>query len=182
MIPSRDPSVDKHSFTSMDAAGALGAAVNVALHWRVQMKAMDVELVLKVHNRSARVMLPINATTMFKRNIVAFGPTTLRATISHGLCRMAQLTHGDRLLDPMAGSGSIPIEAVCAGCWTDVTGIAGEIHAQGVDNLRANVRASTRADRLWPMMADARHMPLKDASVGRAGKFLLLCLHNCRST
>lgn len=41
---------------------------------------------------------------------MCFGPTTLRATICYNLLRLAHPKPGDIIIDPMCGSGSIPIE------------------------------------------------------------------------
>ena len=68
------------------------------------------------HITQVEVMVAMNDTSLFKRNIVEFGPTTMRATLVYGLLRMAELNKRDgaptTLLDPMAGGGAIPIE-VC---------------------------------------------------------------------
>jgi tRNA G10 N-methylase Trm11 len=128
------------------------------------------------------VHLPLNADSLFKRQIVAFGPTTLRSTVSAGLCRLAGVRTGDVLLDPMAGSGSIPIEvhrqrahtqkhtntqAACS--YSGVTVLCGENHPVGVDNLRinhyANVRNYCVSSSVHAFQWDARHLPLGDESV-----------------
>lgn len=49
---------------------------------------------------------------MHHRNIVNFGPTTLRSTICYNLLKLANPKVGDIIVDPMCGGGSIPIEVL----------------------------------------------------------------------
>lgn len=46
------------------------------------------------------------------RNIINFGPTTLRSTICYNLLKLANPKPGDIIVDPMCGGGSIPIEVL----------------------------------------------------------------------
>ncbi|KHJ77544.1 THUMP domain protein, partial [Oesophagostomum dentatum] len=70
----------RHSFTSMDAARALGAQINNIFGWRPDMKSFDVEVVLNIRNDTMLVMVALNKDSLFKRNVCAFGPTTMRST------------------------------------------------------------------------------------------------------
>lgn len=54
--------------------------------------------------------LRVTSESKHRRNIVHFGPTTLRATVCYNLLRLAKPKPGDIIIDPMCGSGSIPIE------------------------------------------------------------------------
>lgn len=56
--------------------------------------------------------LRITHESKHHRNIICFGPTTLRATVSYNLLRLAHPNPGDIIIDPMCGSGSIPIEVI----------------------------------------------------------------------
>lgn len=47
---------------------------------------------------------------MHRRNISHFGITTLRSTISYNLLQVAEPKVGEVVMDPLCGSGSIPIE------------------------------------------------------------------------
>lgn len=49
---------------------------------------------------------------MHHRNIINFGPTTLRSTICYNLLKLANPKTGDIIVDPMCGGGSIPIEVL----------------------------------------------------------------------
>lgn len=54
--------------------------------------------------------MPITEKSLHRRNIVYFGPTTLRSTICYNLLRLADPKTGDVVIDPLGGGGSIPIE------------------------------------------------------------------------
>lgn len=56
--------------------------------------------------------LRITHESKHHRNIMCFGPTTLRATVCYNLLRLAHPNPGDIIIDPMCGSGSIPIEVI----------------------------------------------------------------------
>lgn len=56
--------------------------------------------------------LRVTHESKHRRNIMCFGPTTLRATVCYNLLRLANPNPGDIIIDPMCGGGSIPIEVV----------------------------------------------------------------------
>ncbi|EYC45812.1 hypothetical protein Y032_0416g1087 [Ancylostoma ceylanicum] len=108
----------RHSFSSMDAAKALGAQINNIFGWRPDMKNFDMEVVLNIRNDTMLVMVALNKESLFKRNVCAFGPTTMRSTMCYCMTALAHPSRGDVILDPMCGGGSIPLEAALAfpGC------------------------------------------------------------------
>lgn len=78
----------KHSFTSMDAAGKLGAGLAKHFGWKVQMKNADIEVLLNISGDSVVICLALNRESKSNRNITHFGPTTLRSAIAYGLLRL----------------------------------------------------------------------------------------------
>jgi 23S rRNA G2445 N2-methylase RlmL len=56
------------------------------------------------------VGLRLNGESLYNRNVVEFGPTTMRATIAFGMLQAAGIQPGWIVLDPLCGSGQIPIE------------------------------------------------------------------------
>lgn len=52
---------------------------------------------------------------------MCFGPTTLRATVCYNLLRLAHPNPGDIIIDPMCGSGSIPIEVIQIHLYFNIT-------------------------------------------------------------
>ena len=55
--------------------------------WRVDLKGADVEVLLDISGVGVSVGVALTRVSKFKRNIVQFGPTTLRSTIAYGLLR-----------------------------------------------------------------------------------------------
>ena len=82
----------KHSFSSMEAAGRLGAGVAKYFGWKASMKNYDVEVLLDVRDDLAVIGIALTRESKYRRNIAHFGPTTLRSTIAYGLLRYRSLT------------------------------------------------------------------------------------------
>ena len=77
----------KHSFSSMEAAGKLGAGIAKQFGWKVQMKNSDIEVLLNISGDAIRILIALSRESMSFRNITHFGPTTLRSAIAYGLLR-----------------------------------------------------------------------------------------------
>ena len=77
----------KHIFSSVEAAGKLGAGLVRCFGWKVQLKNPELEVLLNIVGDSITVAFALNHESKYKRNIVQFGPTTLRSTIAYGLLR-----------------------------------------------------------------------------------------------
>lgn len=84
---------ENHSFDSMGAACNFGAAIYNYFHWNVQMKNFDIEVVLNIDENEVRVCLALTKESLHKRNLVSFGPTTLRPTIAYNLLRYVSISH-----------------------------------------------------------------------------------------
>ncbi|KJH45619.1 THUMP domain protein [Dictyocaulus viviparus] len=128
-----------HSFSSMEAASALGAEINKVFGWRPDMKNFDMEVLLNVRNNSILVMVALNRESLFKRNICAFGPTTMRPTMCYCMTALAQPSQGDIILDPMCGGGSIPLEAALSfdGCLF----IGADVHPKAMKRCNENMKS-----------------------------------------
>lgn len=76
-----------HCFDSMTAAANFGGAVNDFFGWNVKMTNYDIEVVLSVDDTEVAVGLALTKQSLHRRNIVSFGPTTLRPTIAFSMLR-----------------------------------------------------------------------------------------------
>ena len=56
------------------------------------------------------VSFALTREALFKRNLVAFGPTNLRATLSYSLVHLTRPQPGDVVMDHMCGGASVMIE------------------------------------------------------------------------
>ncbi|XP_069100892.1 tRNA (guanine(6)-N2)-methyltransferase THUMP3-like [Argopecten irradians] len=160
-----------HHFDSMCAASNFGAAINNYFNWNVDMIKFDIEVVLNISENDIRVCLALTRGSLHKRNIVSFGPTTLRSTIAYSMLRLCEIKPGDVVCDPMCGTGSIPIEM--AQGWKNNFVIGGDVSkrflARAVENIdnvnkkRAEKDSGTVAADLihW----NAKKLPLRNNSV-----------------
>lgn len=57
-------------------------------------------------------MITLTESSLHKRNIAHYGITTLKSTISFGLLQIAKPEVGELIMDPLCGSGAIPIEVI----------------------------------------------------------------------
>ncbi|XP_011472945.1 THUMP domain-containing protein 3 [Oryzias latipes] len=101
---------DKHSFSSNEAARDFGGAVQEFFQWKADMTKFDIEVLLNIHNEEMVVGLALTEESLHRRNISHFGPTTLRSTLCYGMLRLCKLQPSDIVLDPMCGTGAIPLE------------------------------------------------------------------------
>lgn len=78
-----------HQFTSMECAAKFGGAINDLLHWRVDLTHPDINVILNVIEDSIKVSVALTSVSLHKRNIIQFGPTSLRSTIAYNMLRYA---------------------------------------------------------------------------------------------
>ena len=76
-----------HCFDSMGAAANFGGGVNEYFGWNVSMKNFDIEVLLNIDDDAVRVCIALTKESLHKRNLVAFGHTTLRPTIAYCMLR-----------------------------------------------------------------------------------------------
>ncbi|CAN9511705.1 unnamed protein product [Ophioblennius macclurei] len=101
---------DKHSFSSNEAARDFGGAVQEFFQWKADMTKFDIEVLLNIHNEEVVIGIALTEESLHRRNISHFGPTTLRSTLCYGMLRLCKPQPSDIILDPMCGTGAIPLE------------------------------------------------------------------------
>ncbi|KFV05594.1 THUMP domain-containing protein 3, partial [Tauraco erythrolophus] len=128
---------DKHSFTSNEAARDFGGAVQEHFQWKADMTNFDVEVLLNIHNNEVVVGIALTEESLHRRNITHFGPTTLRSTLAYGMLRLCDPQPTDIIVDPMCGTGAIPIEGAAE--WPSCYHIAGDNNPQAVKRAANNI-------------------------------------------
>ncbi|NXC00782.1 THUM3 protein, partial [Orthonyx spaldingii] len=128
---------DKHSFTSNEAARDFGGAVQEHFQWKADMTNFDVEVLLNIHNNEVVVGIALTEESLHRRNITHFGPTTLRSTLAYGMLRLCDPQPTDIIVDPMCGTGAIPIEGAAE--WPYCYHIAGDNSPQAVKRAANNI-------------------------------------------
>ncbi|KAF7250111.1 THUMP domain-containing protein 3 [Varanus komodoensis] len=128
---------DKHSFKSNEAARDFGGAVQDFFQWKADMTNFDVEVLLNIHNNEVVVGIALTEESLHRRNITHFGPTTLRSTLAYGMLRLCDPQPADIIIDPMCGTGAIPIEGATE--WPNCYHIAGDNNPQAVKRTANNI-------------------------------------------
>nr|XP_030138905.3 THUMP domain-containing protein 3 isoform X2 [Taeniopygia guttata] len=133
---------EKHSFTSNEAARDFGGAVQEHFQWKADMTNFDVEVLLNIHNNEVVVGIALTEESLHRRNITHFGPTTLRSTLAYGMLRLCDPQPTDIIVDPMCGTGAIPIEGAAE--WPYCYHIAGDNSPQAVKRAANNISSLLR--------------------------------------
>ena len=110
-----------HEFTSVDVAERVGQAVidgyRDATGTRLPVDLDNPSVRLEAYLYDDRFTLAVDLTgeSMHKRPYrVCEHDAPVRGTLAYSMLRIAEWSHGDRLVDPMAGSATIPTEAALA--------------------------------------------------------------------
>jgi len=126
-----------HAFPSTLVASTVGGAVADSFGWKVKMKGYHLELVVNCNARELYCALTLNNSSLGNRTITEFGLCTLRPNTAACLARLAGLQAGEVVVDPMAGTGSIPLEGALG--FPATFHLAGELAAKSVRSCRVNM-------------------------------------------
>ncbi|XP_034939436.1 THUMP domain-containing protein 3-like [Chelonus insularis] len=152
-----------HNFSSRDASGALGGKFQDKFHWIVDLTSHQLEILCRIADNETILNLRITPASMHRRNIIDFGPTTLRATICYNLLRLANPKPGDIIVDPMCGGGSIPIEAALGINWAHIIG--GDNHEKAIERSKANFEGLCKSYKSDIIQWNITNLPFKDSSI-----------------
>jgi 23S rRNA G2445 N2-methylase RlmL len=124
---------------------------------------VDLDIRVIIEADTALIGVRLGAVPLHRRPYKLHStPGSLKPPVACCMCLLADIQPDDILLDPMCGAGTIPLEAALA---FPVGGALGlDIHPEAVAAAAANKAAAKRAHF---SRADARALPLADASVDR---------------
>ncbi|XP_062969675.1 tRNA (guanine(6)-N2)-methyltransferase THUMP3 isoform X2 [Cynocephalus volans] len=165
---------EKHCFTSNEAARNFGGAVQDYFKWKADMTNFDVEVLLNIHDNEVIVGIALTEESLHRRNITHFGPTTLRSTLAYGMLRLCAPQPTDIIIDPMCGTGAIPIEGATE--WSNCYHIAGDNNPLAVNRAANNISSLLTKNQIkegkpsWGLPIDAIqwdicNLPLRTGSV-----------------
>ncbi|KAL4655963.1 THUMP domain-containing protein 3 [Arapaima gigas] len=164
---------DSHSFTSNEAARDFGGAVQEFFQWKADMTKFDVEVLLNIHNNEVVIGIALTEESLHRRNISHFGPTTLRSTLAYGMLRLCKPQTSDVIIDPMCGTGAIPLEGALE--WKHSYYLAGDNNDQAVSRTLNNIthihkKRQETGGEAWGLPIDTVQwnlcaLPLRTASV-----------------
>lgn len=155
-----------HKFTSPDVCSVFGHVLDTKFGWPIKMKGFDLEVIVNFNENYISVGLTLTPIALDRRSIVAPGYTTLRAATCYALLRIAKIQCGDIVLDPMAGSGAIPVE--CNSAWKEewfAFTLAGELGDKILESCKINLNSSSNHSPIDIMQLDVTSLPLKTDSI-----------------
>ena len=155
-----------HDFTSMDVERAGGAALGARFGRRVDLESPAVVVRVDVRQRQGLVGVLLNRGRLSMPSWRVYRPRVgLKPHLAYAMLRIAQVDGGDRLLDPLCGSATIPIVAATAYPGLRICG--SDSHAAGLAGARRNARAAGVFERLALVRANAHAL----AATYRTGSF-----------
>ncbi|XP_017271498.1 THUMP domain-containing protein 3 isoform X1 [Kryptolebias marmoratus] len=163
---------DKHSFSSNEAARDFGGAVQEFFQWKADMTKFDIEVLLNIHNEEVVIGIALTEESLHRRNISHFGPTTLRSTLCYGMLRLCKPQVSDVILDPMCGTGAIPLEGAIE--FNSSFYVAGDNNDMAVNRTVNNIchiqkrragKGSTPGLPIDTVQWDICNLPIKTSSV-----------------
>ncbi|QZA88767.1 hypothetical protein K0C01_00935 [Salinarchaeum sp. IM2453] len=109
----------EHQFTSVEVADRIGQGIvdrtRAQFNSRLPVNLDHPEIIVRAFVRHDKLIIAIDTTgevSLHRRNWrVCEHNAPLRPTIAHSMLRLVDYQPDDRLLDPMCGGGTIPIEA-----------------------------------------------------------------------
>lgn len=159
----------QHKFTSPEICSTFGSVVDSIFGWPIKMKQYDMEIMCNFNENHIYVALTLTQESLDCRHIVEPGLTTLRGPTCYALLRLAKIQTGDIVIDPMAGSGAIPVE--CCRAWEDnewyAYTIGGEIQDKSVKKSRVNLNIFQDEDRppLDLLQLDVTSLPFRQETI-----------------
>ncbi|MEM2920096.1 MAG: THUMP domain-containing protein [Candidatus Nitrosocaldus sp.] len=145
----------RHEFTSIDVQRASGKAIVDRFSSKVDLKHYDVEVRVDVIGEQCIVGIALTRESLHKRGYRVFDhPAALKASIAYAMLRLAEPSEGNILVDPMCGSGTIPIEAALSILGLEIYGF--DVNGIYIEYARANAEHAGVGDRIRFIQYDCR--------------------------
>ncbi|MFN4336175.1 MAG: THUMP domain-containing protein [Candidatus Nitrosocaldus sp.] len=149
----------RHEFTSIDVQRASGKAIVDRFSSKVDLKHYDVEIRVDVVGEQCIVDIALTRESLHKRGYRMFDhPAALKASIAYAMIRLAEPSEGNILVDPMCGSGTIPIEAALYMPRLEIYGF--DVNAIYIMYARANAEHAGVGERIRFMQYDCRMLDM----------------------
>lgn len=153
--------VGRRNYTSDEIKHAVAKGVEAISGWRYEEddRLSDTNLRIFIEHETALVGMRLGNSPLYKRSYKhEHVPGSLKPSVAAALLFLAQVSPGERVLDPFCGAGTLLIEAAYIGAL-----------AQGGDHDEVAVVAARRNAEMANVMIDvqvwdARSLPLENAS------------------
>jgi len=157
----RSERIGQHTFTSIDIARVAGQAVidsymaSRGVRLKVNLDNPDIEIYTELNNDRLLVGLALTRRSLHIRNRLFYHPASLKSSIATAMLRYAEWQPEIGIVDPMCGSGTIPIEAALIAKGIEVPCIninainikvLERIHAETVEHIKRLCRDRPNID------------------------------------
>lgn len=156
----------EHKFTSPEICSSFGHVVDTKFGWPINLTDFDLQVMANFNENHLYIGITLTPVALDRRNIVDTGYTTLRAATCYSLLRVASIEVGDIVMDPMAGSGAIPVE--CCHGWNDewlAYVLSGEIEPKPIYKCKVNLNSYPVGPPRDLLQLDLRKSPIRDGSI-----------------
>ncbi|KAK7916706.1 hypothetical protein WMY93_012467 [Mugilogobius chulae] len=127
---------DKHSFSSNEAARDFGGAVQEHFLWKADMTKFDIEVLLNIHNEEVVIGIALQKKVYTGEISVTLDlPPSLHSVLWN--VKVCKPQPSDIILDPMCGTGAIPLEGAIE--FNNAFYIAGDNNDMAVNRTVNNV-------------------------------------------
>ena len=129
----------KHPFNSVQIAHQLGGGIWTRYEWPASMNDYDIHVWGHLYHDT--LLLGISLTPepihLHHRSRISFGKTSLKPSVAACICRFAKIQPFEVVLDPMCGSGTLPIESsiLFPGCLA----LGGDYNSEAMEQSKLNV-------------------------------------------
>lgn len=154
----------RHNFRRVDVQKAVETAITGKYGWRLDLESPVLEIRIDLEEDKALLGLRLSDNTMSSRTYKMFHlPASLKPTVAYCMAMLSEPDPGDVFVDPMCGTGTIPIERAFAGPYKVV--IAADFEESVVRSARGNINESHRV--IDMAVWDVSAMPLRSHSVDK---------------
>jgi len=147
----------EHNFTSMHVQDIVGKALQEKYNKKVSLKNFDLNIRVDIIGNFGFIGIQHTRESLYRRFKKIFNHiASIKSTIAYGMICLADIKKGETLLDPMCGSGTIPMEAASI-FGKKIKIIAGDISERVVKGARKNAEIN-KLDNIEFKRIDARKL------------------------
>lgn len=147
-----------HNFTSIDMQKIAGEILLKKYGKKVSLKGFDLNVRFDLIGNFGYVGIQLTKNSLYKRFKKSYHHiAAIKSTLAYGMIRLAEVKDGDIFLDPMCGSGTIPMEA--ASIFKDRVKIyASDLYEDIVIKAKENAKLNNLENYIEFKVADATRL------------------------
>ncbi|KAI0216562.1 THUMP domain-containing protein 2 [Lamellibrachia satsuma] len=142
-------------FTPQHLSKVVGHQLKKQTGWKVQLRKPLLEVMVQINNGGLTVGVPLCEQPLSHRPYIK--TIGLRSTLAWILTQLAKIQHGDIVLDPMCGSGTILVEAARSS--PDAIYFGSDTSNRQLTLALENVNLAKVCGKVQLFQADVTHLP-----------------------